>query len=378
LKSPPHLLATAFLAGRLENVDMTGRAQQLLSSSRHGSVLAKISERVLERFGEGTRPSPRAIQVFLETDKGLKRWLSRAKNAPFAQADASIFPSVMCPATGAPSTWNMPILPTIGKLADWLGLTLGELSWFAGIQAQRSTDSKPCHYHYEWREKRSGGVRLLEKLKEALKLHQRRVLDKIVSAIPAHAAVHSFLPSRSVRSYVEGHAGKAAVLRMNLADFFPSLTAARVRALIRTAGYPDAVARFFTGLMCLDTPSSVLSQAAKRTMHASRERLASPGLPQGAPTSAALSNVLLFRLDTHIAGIAESMGAHYTRYADDMAFSGDTLFMRQANGVDPANRGDHCGGGTASAASEDSTHASESKAAAGRPSDQSTSQHQQT
>ncbi|MEN9020757.1 MAG: hypothetical protein GWQ05_14710 [Verrucomicrobiaceae bacterium] len=112
------------------------------------------------------------------------------------------------------------------------GLTCGELLWFTNYIRGCSPEHPNHHYSYEWRRKKSGGQRRLEKSKEVLKLYQRRLLRKVLALIPPHGAVHSFLPRKSVVSYVAGHVGKAVVLRMDIEDFLPSLSGARVRALL--------------------------------------------------------------------------------------------------------------------------------------------------
>jgi RNA-directed DNA polymerase len=122
---------------------------------------------------------------------------------------------------------------------------------------------------------------------------------------------------------------------MDIADFFPSLSGARVRALLRTAGYPDTAATTLSRPACHATPQTVLTQTEYPLSSSTRERLLQQHLPQGAPTSAALSNLLLHRLDTRLTGFARSIGAHYTRYADDLAFSGNTSVNRIAEGLIP-------------------------------------------
>jgi hypothetical protein len=103
------------------------------------------------------------------------------------------------------------------------------------------------------------------------------------------------------------------------------VTGARVAGLLRTVGYPDAVALAVAGLLVTATPQAVL-RAAPGAGDARRRllsRLAGPHLPQGAPSSPAMANLLAHRLDRRLAGLAAAVGATYGRYADDLVFSGD-------------------------------------------------------
>jgi RNA-directed DNA polymerase len=119
---------------------------------------------------------------------------------------------------------------------------------------------------------------------------------------------------------------------MDLRDFFPSITAARVVAVFMTAGYPENVARLMAGLCTSRVPSDVwkLPGAAGQGAEAWRSALLyrHPHLPQGAPTSPALANLCAFRLDARLDGLAGVAGARYTRYADDLVFSGEREFER--------------------------------------------------
>jgi hypothetical protein len=114
-----------------------------------------------------------------------------------------------------------------------------------------------------------------------------------------------------------------------LADFFLSISAARVAAVFRGAGYPDEVAHRLA-MLCTNrapvTPHELPRWSAAADIQAWRraEMLArTRHLPQGAPTSPALANLCAHRLDVRLAGLAEEACARYTRYADDLVFSGD-------------------------------------------------------
>jgi len=180
--------------------------------------------------------------------------------------------------------------------------------------------------------KRFGGVRLIESPKRQLKEMQRRILSLILNPIPPHRAVHGFVPGRSIVTFAAPHADKRVVLRLDLENFFPASPAARVRATFRTLGYPEPVADRLGGICSNAVPRSIWAERplefnANLWLEA-RNLYGRPHLPQGAPTSPALANVTAFRLDCRLSGLARSTGAAYTRYADDLAFSGGEEFSR--------------------------------------------------
>jgi RNA-directed DNA polymerase len=141
-------------------------------------------------------------------------------------------------------------------------------------------------------------------------------LAEILDKIPAHPAVHGFRRGRSITTYVSPHVGKRVVLKMDLQDFFPGITGARIQTVFRTIGYPESVADLLGGICTNAVPG--YGDLYER-----------PHLPQGAPTSPALANLCAYRVDCRLAGLARSAGAEYTRYADDLAFSGDADFERR-------------------------------------------------
>ena len=188
------------------------------------------------------------------------------------------------------------------------------------------------HYHYRVLAKKSGNIRLIEAPKEKLKELQGVILREVLEKIPSHPAAHGFVKGRSIKTFAAPHVGRRVVLRMDLRDFFPSISGPRVQALFRTAGYPDAVADRLGGICTNAAPRGMWASLGKGldplAMTDARALYAWPHLPQGAPTSPALANLCAYRVDCRLSSLAKAAGAIYTRYADDLAFSGDEKFER--------------------------------------------------
>jgi hypothetical protein len=234
-----------------------------------------------------------------------------------------------------PARFRVFPIPSPGDLADTLGLSQAELAWFADEKRMNASraDAKLSHYHHRWVAKARGGHRLLEEPKPRLKQRQRWLLDNVLAPIPPSDVAHGFVPGHSVRTFVAPHVGRALVLRMDLEDFFASVSRARVAATFRRVGYPRRVAAALAGLTTAPTPEAVLAAHPRDGVDLAQRfltnaRLRDAHLPQGAPTSPALANLAAWRLDRRLDGLADGFGARMTRYADDLAFSGDKTFGR--------------------------------------------------
>jgi hypothetical protein len=230
--------------------------------------------------------------------------------------------------------WGLPAIESVGALAEWLSLTVGELEWFADLKGLAHRGSPQLrHYHYRVLDKQFG-VRLMEAPKPRLKKLQRQILGHILDRVPLHPAVHGFVKGRSIKSCIDPHIGRRVILRMDLQDFFPSFPARRIQALFRTLGYPESVADRLGGICTSFTPRAVWSKEnfdppiALSVRQYARDLYCRPHLPQGSPTSPALANVCSYRADCRLAGLARTSGAAYTRYADDLAFSGGREFEK--------------------------------------------------
>lgn len=223
----------------------------------------------------------------------------------------------------------IPAFATTTDLANWLGLEIEKLEWLADERRThgRTTAPKLQNYFYAFVQKQDGSKRLLEAPKPRLKAIQRRMLHEILDKIPVHPRAHGFVAGRSCLTNAQIHASEEMVVTFDLAQFFPSICLPRIHGLFRALGYPWAVARHLAGLCTTITPTSV-----SRSLPAPAQPLHGvPHLPQGAPTSPALANLLAFTLDQRLVGLARAAGAHYTRYADDLAFSGDKDFSAKLN-----------------------------------------------
>jgi retron-type reverse transcriptase len=320
-------LAAAFLSGSWERASLLRQAKQ--ACGRDGRTLSSLIRRLLTSFP--AKPHERTLPelaAFVESDE-LVRAARASDRAEMWLRRIYWVPPSMSPASGSPATWNVPTLTTLGALSDWLGVKPAELDWLAdchGREAMAATEALR-HYRYRLLPKRSSQWRLLEIPKPRLKAIQRRILHEIVDRIPPHDAAHGYRSQRSIATFAAPHCGKRVVLRFDLKGFFPSIRASRIHAIFSTAGYPESVARLLTGLCTNVVPDAVfrdvriLDPASQAWDWQQPYRHAHLG--QGAPTSPALANLAAYRFDCRMHGLAKSIGANYTRYADDLAFSGN-------------------------------------------------------
>jgi len=223
--------------------------------------------------------------------------------------------------------FSLPQITVPEDLAKWLEIPLGQLAWLIHRfdPEQCPLDERTAHYCYRWINKRAGGRRLIEAPKPKLKRVQWRILDGILGHVPPHPAAHGFVVGRSICTNAQPHVGQRVVLKLDLENFYPSVSLNRVVAIFRSLGYCREAAIWLGRLTTTSLPAMTLG---KGRSDPSFKPYLRRHLPQGAPTSPALANLSAFALDLRLAGLARSFGANYTRYADDLTFSGDQQFLR--------------------------------------------------
>ncbi|QAV70526.1 RNA-directed DNA polymerase [Salinibacterium sp. UTAS2018] len=229
----------------------------------------------------------------------------------------------------------VPVVDTVGELATLLGVTVGHLEWCADTKNwnRRAPAGRLQHYRYEWRQRPGRTPRLLEVPEERIRRVQRTLLDTVIGLIPTNVAAHGFVASRSAATGAALHTAREIVVTLDLTTFFTRVTAARIYGVFRQSGFPESVAHILTGLCTNSVPPRVIAAmppgGSADERFALRQALAGNHLPQGAPSSPMLANLAIRRLDSRLTGWANAIGATYTRYADDLAFSGDRDLARR-------------------------------------------------
>ena len=149
--------------------------------------------------------------------------------------------------------------------------------------------------------KRSGGTRTLSIPSEPLKATQRRLAKALQAEFGrrVHETANAYIKGRNTITNAVPHLGCTVLIKLDIKDFFPSVTRGMIQPIISDFAFrePKAIERILD--LCMT----------------------SKGLPQGAPTSPTLSNLVLRKFDIAAYQYANLMGAKYTRYADDLTFS---------------------------------------------------------
>jgi RNA-directed DNA polymerase len=207
---------------------------------------------------------------------------------------------------------DLPPIDKPEKLAELLGLTIPELRHLAFHRDA----AESVHYRRFTIPKRDGSERAIWAPLPRLKAAQRWILEHVVERLPVHGKAHGFLAGRSIATNAAAHVGSKILLKIDLKDFFPTITFRRAKGIFRKAGYRDQIATLMA-LLCTEAPREIVEQDGKTYYVALGPR----SLPQGAPTSPALTNTHCLRLDRRLTALATKLGWRYTRYADDLTFS---------------------------------------------------------
>jgi retron-type reverse transcriptase len=220
--------------------------------------------------------------------------------------------------------YGLPALRTPEELAAWLQISPGRLAWLTHRFHHRFRPAwaREAHYHFHWMDKRSGGKRLIEAPKPMLKQVQTKILREILEKVPPHRNAHGFAIGKSIVTNAQPHVGKRILLKIDLENFYPSVRYSRVVAIYRSLGFSREVSIWLARLTTSAAPDEVIHMLGGFDYPLYRGR----HLPQGAPTSPALANLSAYSLDVRLTGLAGRYGVTYTRYADDITFSGSKRF----------------------------------------------------
>ncbi len=150
--------------------------------------------------------------------------------------------------------------------------------------------------------KKSGGMREIRAPYPSLKAIQCWIYEYVLKKQYVHGCAHGFRQRKSIVTNAKAHIENKCLLKLDLKDFFPSIKINKVVQVFKNIGYTQTVSWILAKLCCLDDE-----------------------LPQGAPTSPVLSNIIAKMMDKRLYRLAKSYGYKYSRYADDISFSGDEI-----------------------------------------------------
>ncbi|WP_339834683.1 retron St85 family RNA-directed DNA polymerase [uncultured Parvibaculum sp.] len=175
----------------------------------------------------------------------------------------------------------------------------------------RIVESAPRRYKEYYIPKRSGGMRLIAQPSRELKVLQRFVLSYALNDLPVHASAMAYAADRNIFDNAKSHRSSDAILKLDFENFFPSIKVRDWHQFLKekqsgkwTDGEVDILSRVLFWGRGVNEPKC---------------------LSIGAPTSPMLSNILLYELDTKIAQLVSSKSVVYTRYADDITISGQSM-----------------------------------------------------
>ncbi len=285
-------------------------AKQQVYADRDKALKAMRSERLrLSREKQKETKARREEQAAARTAAWQKR---KADEILHLGEDASNGLNDLASRGERLAKWELMDFPTHKALAQSMGITIGELRFLAYGRKV----SKISHYRRFLMPKKRGGHRLISAPMPRLKQAQRWILEQILEKVALHDAAHGFRKERSILTNAAPHCQAPLVINLDLRDFFPNVSWKRVYGLFLALGYSRSVATIFAQL-CTEPPVEEVEMDGETWQVATGVR----HLPQGAPTSPAITNLLCRRMDARMVGIAAKHGFAYTRYADDLTFS---------------------------------------------------------
>ena len=196
--------------------------------------------------------------------------------------------------------------PVLLELGAHVGLS--DLPHLAAAMVAVEHDAEPGwrvdHCYHQWQlPKNSGGTRTISAPAPSLKRAQRALLDSLLTPLGAHPCAYGFVKGRSIKDNASIHVGREIVVNADVGNCFPSVRWPLVLGALR---------RDFAGELTAGAIGTILDLCT-----------AEGGLPIGAPTSPALLNRVLLKTDEILEESAQKRGCLYSRYADDITFSGD-------------------------------------------------------
>lgn len=196
--------------------------------------------------------------------------------------------------------FNLPVIFDKKHLLQELCITISEREFGYMLKELESKQ-----YHTFKIKKKNGSDRSINAPSKKLYSIQKWILDNILNNISVSEYAMGFCKNKSIVDNAKKHLNKSCIINLDIEDFFTSIKRKRVFGIFYYCGYTKYV-------------SYILSRLCTYFDY----------LPQGAPTSPIISNIVCYKLDKRLAGLAKKFNASYTRYADDITFSSNDDIVR--------------------------------------------------
>ncbi|MEI6694288.1 MAG: reverse transcriptase domain-containing protein [Actinomycetes bacterium] len=277
------------------------------------AVLREIRRQRIERVAHlrKFRKAEKALEQIqrvesrMEDDLARPRFLGRGVSSKlsFVGGDDSALASA-----------GLPVVHDLEELSNLMKLAPRSIQWLCFERAVTATD----HYSRFEIPKRTGGLRLISAPKPTMRQAQEWIKDSVLSLLMPSDFATGFREGVSILDNATPHIGAKLVIRMDIKDFFPSITFSQIQKFFEELGYNPGMATIFA-LLCTDAPR-VRVEAGDKTRWVSRGYRS---LPQGACTSPGLANLIARDLDERVSGQLVELDQRwtYTRYADDLVIS---------------------------------------------------------
>ncbi|MBG9979128.1 reverse transcriptase family protein [Ruoffia tabacinasalis] len=193
---------------------------------------------------------------------------------------------------------KMPIIYNVDHLSRLIGVSYSEI--------YKITNSESKYYYKEFKlKKKSGGFRKIKAPLPTLNIIQKWIFENILQNTKASIYCKSYSKGVSLKDNAKFHRRQNIVLKLDIANFFDEISYEVVYKLFKDFGYSN----------------EIVIVLARLVMYTNNK--ITKGIPQGASTSPIISNLILKKFDNEIASICLKENIRYTRYADDLTFSGD-------------------------------------------------------
>jgi RNA-directed DNA polymerase len=216
---------------------------------------------------------------------------------------------------------QLPPLLTLNHLSERTGVSLEQLR----LLVSRKKEDAYTKFSIA---KRSGGRRFIKVPAVQLNHVQKWIHQHILSSVPSHRASYAFIKGKSIKDCAAQHCGAKWLIKLDIVNFFESISEIQVFQVFNCLGYQPLISFELARLCIIATPDHS-PRISSKNWHATKkyntiaeyDQPLLGYLPQGAPSSPLLSNLVMRSCDKELTNIAKEYGLKYTRYSDDITFS---------------------------------------------------------